>query len=245
MGGWPILKASHFTNTMNDSAKLAALRYLRVKPFFDIIVTANPKKPASSLLRLKQPGWIVNKEQFDKEGTAYKSYMTTFVSYLGFSEGRDLAGEVDKVFELERKIVQAQISSSLIRNMTYRNMTLEELTTELPDFPWKEYIVNGLYGSDRYNFSVDVNETVLVDHWDYIAAVVGIHKDYLTKQPRVLDNYYIWKFVKDKAVFLPKRYKLARLDYEKVSVYRLVPSGLPLIIDIHQGLKSSAVSVLY
>lgn len=33
---------------------------------------------------------------------------------------------------------------------------------------------------------------------------------------RDLDNFYIWKFIKDKTPYLPKKYKVAKLEYEKV-----------------------------
>lgn len=109
-GGWPILKNRSFVNEMKDTLKITRLRYLGVRPLLDVIVSSDPKQPEKAVLRLKQPGWIVNKEIYDDEKIvrAYKTYMKLFFTYLG-SESEDLDGEVDRIFELERKIAQVRL----------------------------------------------------------------------------------------------------------------------------------------
>ena len=52
LGGWPLLNDKNFTNSMDDIDKLIALRLVGVKPFFDLSVSYNPKKPGHSVLRV-------------------------------------------------------------------------------------------------------------------------------------------------------------------------------------------------
>lgn len=52
LGGWPILYDGNFTNDLGDIEKLVAFQFLDVKPFFDIGVSSDPKKPDHSVLRV-------------------------------------------------------------------------------------------------------------------------------------------------------------------------------------------------
>jgi hypothetical protein len=63
---------------------------------------------------------------------------------------------------------------------------------------------------------MDKSERILVEDMDYFTRALKVYKNVITYQPRVLKNLLIWTLVKDKTGLLPKRYKDARLDFDKV-----------------------------
>jgi hypothetical protein len=66
------------------------------------------------------------------------------------------------------------------------------------------------------NISMNKSERILVEDMDYFTRALKVYKNVTTYQPRVLKNLLIWTLVKDKTGLLPKRYKDARLDFDKV-----------------------------
>ncbi len=192
-------------------------------------------------LKLKQPNWLVSKEIYkdDKIVNAYKTYMFKIVSYMN-SNSSDIQQEVDKVFELEKKITMVQVNENLKRNSTFTNLTLQLVEQKLHDviiimiliyhrkyfilfyvcfvnkFSWTKLISEGIYKSFGDDLTIHVNETILVDDWSFLESAIQIYKEYNATRRRDLDNLLIWKFVKEKVGLLSKKFKNIKLDYDKV-----------------------------
>jgi len=49
------------------------------------------------------------------------------------SNSSDIQQEVDKVFELEKKLTMVQVNENLKRNSTFTNLTLQLVEQKLPD----------------------------------------------------------------------------------------------------------------
>lgn len=58
MGGWPILEdgaaAAGVSSSMSSIDRLIKLRFLDVRPFFDLFVSSNPKDPNQSIIRVSK-----------------------------------------------------------------------------------------------------------------------------------------------------------------------------------------------
>ncbi len=56
----------------------------------------------------------------------------------------------------------------------------------------------------------------LANEWYYLKNASTIFTDALNTNREALDNLMIWSFVKEKTGYLPKEFKDARLDFDKV-----------------------------
>ena len=70
------------------------------------------------------------------------------------------------------------------------------------------------------NVPMDKSERILVEDMDYFTRALKVYQNAVTSKPRALKNLMVWTLVKDKTGLLPKRYKDARLDFDKVINYR-------------------------
>ncbi len=56
LGGWPILEdgaaALGVSSSMSSIDRLIKLRFLDIRPFFDLFISSNPKDPYQSILRV-------------------------------------------------------------------------------------------------------------------------------------------------------------------------------------------------
>lgn len=94
-------------------------------------------------------------------------------------------------------------------------MTIQELNLEVPKFDWTAYIVDGIFKNIN-SVKIDINEIILVEDIDYLTKATGLYEKYTKEQKADFKNFLIWAFAKDRSGLLPKRYKDARLDYDKV-----------------------------
>ena len=68
------------------------------------------------------------------------------------------------------------------------------------------------------NITINMNELILVDDWDYLKQALEKYENYTINNKRALKNFLVWVFIKDRTSALPKRYKDARQDFDKVSL---------------------------
>lgn len=85
--------------------RLIKLRLENIKPLFDISVTSNPKDPSLSMLRLRQPSWLLNKEAYLMIGSDLiaKKLILTIILYMN-SSSPTFKQEAHEIFELEKKL---------------------------------------------------------------------------------------------------------------------------------------------
>ncbi len=96
-------------------------------------------------------------------------------------------------------------------------MTLAELTKEVPEFEWREFIINGIF-NDFENIKITDDEIILVDDFDYIKSVSKVYADLIknTEDKKNLENLLIWILIKDVIGYLPKKFQTALLEFDKI-----------------------------
>lgn len=55
-------------------------------------------------------------------------------------------------------------------------MTIGELAEEIPDFDWKEFIINGVF-KDIENITITDDEVILVDDIDYLRNATKLYSE--------------------------------------------------------------------
>lgn len=85
--------------------RLIKLRMENIKPFFDLTVSSNPKDPSYSVLRLRQPPWLLNKEIYQTPGSdlVAKKLITIVASFMNTSS-KTFKEEASEIFDVEKKI---------------------------------------------------------------------------------------------------------------------------------------------
>lgn len=105
LGGWNILNGEDSKSNLVLMDKLIKLRLLNAKIFFDLSVTANLKNPTLSVLRLKQPSWLLNREIYNDKRVilVLKNVVLKTLQLMNLTS-KSLSDEVDRMIELEKKL---------------------------------------------------------------------------------------------------------------------------------------------
>ena len=74
--------------------------------------------------------------------------------------------------------------------MSYKYFFKENFNKFLLQFPWKNYIVDGIANS-LSNLNVNEDETVIVYNWNYISKVADIYNQYSTTKKRYFYLIYV------------------------------------------------------
>lgn len=223
-GGWPLLGENNWNPSDFDPIQIQVLsRSYGLNQIVSVYIDEDPDDPKAAVLAISQPNWFFNKDYYTEANAnekaiiaAYKKYMFNFVKLMGsaFSDSK-IQTDVEEVYELEKSLAELTLSAAERRNTTFKNMTIQQLINELPEFDWENYIINGMFKNIE-NITMDKSERILVEDMDYFTRALKVYKNVITSQPRVLKNLLIWTLVKDKTGLLPKRYKDARLDFDKI-----------------------------
>lgn len=220
LGGWSLINPTYNQDSHTLVDKLVRLRKLNIQPVFSLYLEVNPKIPSQAILRLRQPGWFNTKQFYNnsKYEEAYKKYLSIVASSLDTSVTID-SNAIDRMFSLEKKFATYILTTDEKRNQTYSNFTLEKLNANLTGFDWVEFVKEGLFG-DFPEVNVNVNETILVLDMPYLSKMLELLAETQTnaQTKKDFDNMMVWSFVKDRSSFLPKKYKDAKLDFDKVVI---------------------------
>ncbi|CAF0711928.1 unnamed protein product [Brachionus calyciflorus] len=226
-GGWPILKPH--TKSISIVERMVKLRKIGFKSLIDFHVTLNPKNPQNLILKVKQPNWLFNKQYYNDSGfvKTYKEYAKKYVTFLN-SSAANVNEQIDRMFEIEKLIAMNLINEDEKRNSTYKNMTIAGLIEEMPKFDWKGFIIDGIFNEIK-NVTIDQNEPIVVEDFRYLQFISDlIDKVDSTYKKSDLENLIVWSAIKTEITFLPKKYKEAKLEFDKV--YKGTKSSHPRII---------------
>ena len=80
-------------------------------------------------------------------------------------------------------------------------------------FDWERYIIKGMFDNI---VTMNLDELILVNDIDYLKPALKIYQNAASFQKKELKNLLIWSIVKDKTGLLPKKFKDAKLDFDKV-----------------------------
>ena len=74
-----------------------------------------------------------------------------------------------------------------------------------------------MYGKVE-NVIIHPEERILVDDWNYFLNAMKLYKEYTEnpEQKKMLKNLLVWVLLKERTGVLPKRYKDAKQDFDKV-----------------------------
>lgn len=106
LGGWHVLnKNNSIKANLSTLDKLIKLRFIGIKPLFDLSVMSNPKNPTLSVLRLRQPSYLLNKEHYNNFRTEFviKGLLLKVIQFLN-STTNSTKDDVDNMFEIEKKL---------------------------------------------------------------------------------------------------------------------------------------------
>ncbi|CAF0711924.1 unnamed protein product [Brachionus calyciflorus] len=214
--GWPILSlndSSIYLTTPLD--KIVKLHLLDTHFLFDFFISANPKDPSTSIIRLSQPFWLFNKELYNNPSTvsAYKVFIQKIIQIFS-PDNQYLKLDIDKMFELEKEFGLKQVDSNIRRNSHYKNYTINELQLKLPKFDWKKFFSSLFTFSEKTE--IHDNETILIDDWEYFEKATELFYNSTKTDRKNLDNLIVWIFLKDRTTFLPKKFKDAKLELDRV-----------------------------
>lgn len=60
------------------------------------------------------------------------------------------------------------------------------------------------------------DEIILVDDWDYLTNAVELYDEYINNNKTAFKNFLLWVILRDRSAELPKKFRDARQDFDKV-----------------------------
>ena len=221
LDGWSVLKNSVEVTAESVYKRFVKLAKLNTKSLFDVYITENPKNPRVFTLRMQQPDWFLVKQKYDSASvmSAYEDMAKKVIK--GLCDYQNVAfneQDVKEMISLEKKLSQYLLSPNDKRNQKYVNTTIGNLNTHFEGFDFKKFIIDGLF-SDFPKVGITENENILVEDSPYLGNFSELYKEYTTSKfnLKALDNLLVWSFLKPKTGFLPKKYKDAQLEFDKVN----------------------------
>ncbi|RNA08869.1 membrane metallo-endopeptidase-like 1, partial [Brachionus plicatilis] len=213
--GWPILKP--LNKSISILQRMVNFRKIGYKTLIDFHVTLNPKDPLSLIIKVQQPRWLFNKEYYNDSNfvKVYKQYIIKYVTYLNNSAER-ISESVDRMLEIEKTIAMKLVNEDQKRNSSYKNTTIRGLIKQIPDFNWREYIIEGIF-SEVNNVTINDTEPIIVDDFEYLSFISDfINKADVLYKKSDLENLMVWSAIKNEVTSLPKKYMYAKQEFDKV-----------------------------
>ena len=62
------------------------------------------------------------------------------------------------------------------------------------------------------------DELILVDDWDYLTNATELYGNFVSNNKTALKNFLLWVVLKDRIGVLPKRFREAKQDFDKVNL---------------------------
>lgn len=214
--GWPLID-NNFNSTLSTLELLTKYRLFGTSTLFSVYVSSNPTNPKNSNIRVEQAGWFFNKKYYTQEKivTAYKSLIKEVVRSLNPLIS-NLDKEVENMFELEKELGLRRLDVAERRSQPYKTFLLKEMNQIFPGFDWNAYIRSLFSGFDT--IQIEDSEIILAEDSTYLANASAVFKrmDSDADNRRTLFNLIGWSFLKDKLRSLPKKFRDAYNEFEKV-----------------------------
>ncbi len=64
--------------------------------------------------------------------------------------------------------------------------------------------------------TITENEVILVDDWKFVERAVKVFASLNKANKRDLDNFLVWKFVREATPFMSRKFREVKLDYDRV-----------------------------
>ena len=177
-GGWPLIQplVQIRRDYVTDLAKYMKIAHF---PLLTVSVSVDPKNSSLYKLTVSQPGWFFTKSYYN-DSTIMKAYRDLIVSIAENFDAKNLnsnyTNEVDAIIDLEKQLSKSLTPEQDFAKMEYKEYTISELDQMIPQFNWKQMIIEDLYGSydNLSNLVITNEEKILVFNLDYIQEAAKI-----------------------------------------------------------------------
>ncbi|CAF1088486.1 unnamed protein product [Rotaria sordida] len=247
LGGWPILNGLSWSETQfNLSRLIFKLREYNNNIIYNCGTATDDKNSSAYYIRIAQSDLGLEQRQYYLNETKLTLAYKQFMYDLAMSLTNDTT-MVDKdardIYEFEKKIAffhwttaeQRARQNDIIRT-TIGNLSRIFNTS----FDFTNYL-RQIYS--LANVTLFDNDNVSVSELEFLrnaSLIIDQHS------PRVLQNYFIWRFMMNRAANMPKRYRVIREQFDRV--YRGTNAERPRSISCGAYVNNNmgfAVSKLY
>ncbi|UJR31747.1 hypothetical protein I4U23_019225 [Adineta vaga] len=216
LGGWPILQGTSWNEThFNLSRLLIKLREYNNNVIFNCGTATDDKNSSAYYIRIAQSDLGLEQRQYylndTKLNKAYRQFITDLALSLSNSSST-IENDVRDIYNFEKKISSFHWTAAEQRarqNETIRT-TISNLSRifntsfDFTNYVRQIYLLANVTLLDHDNISISEGEFLR-------NASLTIAKE----SPRVLQNYFIWRFMMNRAANMPKRYRSIREQFDR------------------------------
>ncbi|CAH1957222.1 unnamed protein product [Acanthoscelides obtectus] len=214
LGGWPILNNSWNSKHFNIVLLLAKLRLLNNDILMAQWVGPDMKNSKEYIVHIDQPMLgLPAREYFLEESNlkylkAYRVFILTVASLMN-AKPNVTEKNVDDMIDFEIKVSQIMASTEDRRNISelYLRTDIAALTLYFPQFDWKNYF-DIVLGTD-----IDLMTPVACYCAKFLQDLFYLISN---TEPRTLQNYVVWRFVRHRTSNLDERFSKAKQRFYHV-----------------------------
>uniref|UniRef100_H2ZBI7 Neprilysin n=1 Tax=Ciona savignyi TaxID=51511 RepID=H2ZBI7_CIOSA len=237
MGGWPVIGNAFNASTFKLSETLA--KFNSIYGTYAVVsmwVSADDKISTENIIQLDQPSlgmpnrdYYLDAQKFTATAPAYKQYMTDMMTAIAgaTADATAIAAVVEEIVDFEITLANSMAPDSERRDSEalYKKMTVKELqTTTGGDIDWQIYLDSALNVA-----SIDILETenVVVYATEFLKNISDIigniqHAQYFLVpynklSYRLLQNYLVWRVVKDRTSYMGADLRATRAPYTEAT----------------------------
>ncbi|CAF3718768.1 unnamed protein product [Adineta steineri] len=216
-GGWPILIGPLWDPSMfNLTNLLITLRKYNNNMFFRVVTSTDEKNSTSYDIEMGQGDLGLGQKQYYMSETpvtiAYRQFMTDVAKALT-NDTSMIAQDVTDIFEFEKTIAQYHwtVAEQHARDNETIRTTVDDLSTILnTTFDFNEYITRAYMLGNVTLFGTDI---VSISELDFLRNVSLLVEQ---TQPRIVQNYVIWRFMMNRVANLPQHLRILRERFIRV-----------------------------
>ncbi|CAF4111817.1 unnamed protein product [Rotaria sp. Silwood2] len=215
LGGWPILQGSSWNvSSFNFSRLLLKLRQYSHNILYGCGTSADDKNSSVYFIRVYQSDIALEqRSNYDNEKitNAYQNFIRDLASALT-TDTTMVNADVTSIYNFEKNISRAHWTPAEQRarqNETVRTTIGNLSQTFNTPFDFTNYI-RQVYALANINLRDD--DIVSISELDFLRNITSIISNTL---PRVLQNYFVWRFVMNRVANMPKRYRSIRDPFDE------------------------------
>ncbi|CAF2564816.1 unnamed protein product [Rotaria sp. Silwood2] len=216
-GGWPILQGSSWNSSMfNLTNLLLKLRQYSYNIIFQIYSDVDEKNSSATNILIGQGDLGLPQRQYYVNETnitiAYRQFMSSLAEVLT-NDTSMIDQDVKEIFDFEKNISKYYWSydeQQARHNETVRT-TMSNLSLTLnTSFNFAGYLYSAyLFG----NVTLNDKDPVAVSELDFLIRASSIIN---ATSPRILQNYFIWRFIMDQAENMPTYIRNIKEQFDRV-----------------------------
>lgn len=217
-GGWPILQGSSWNNaTFNLSNLLLKLRQYNYNIIYRIGTDVDEKNSSLTDIVIGQGSLGLPQRQYYESETnitvAYRNFMSKLAAELSNGSSAIDPKDVEDIYDFERNISKYYWTNDERRardNETVQTTVSELSQTFDTNFNFTNYLRHAYQSA---NINLDDTDTVAVSELDFLNNASSIIDK---TSPRILQNYFIWRFMMDQAGNMPRYIRSIKEQFDRV-----------------------------